>query len=105
MSQDHAIQCKDRDTFECFEKWISFSSSALGIIGSSTPVTPVGNVFQSLVALAILEVFGAHYAGSPTSIDEVIELDLARAAVLTRPGGRNRASRAWSVRNYIDLMF
>ena len=60
---------------------------ANGIAPGPFPVAPVGDVFQSLIGLPVLQIFGAHQARSSTCIDEVVEFDLARAAVFARPGG------------------
>ncbi len=82
----------DGITGECLKKWLPLSRCAWSILSCSFPVTPVGDVLQSLVVLSVLQILGAHQARSSTRIDEVIELDLARGAVFARPRGRDWAS-------------
>ena len=68
-------------TRKCLEQGLSLSVCAWRIVCGTFPITPVGNVFQSLVVLPVLQIFGADNARSSTCINKVVELDLARATV------------------------
>ena len=82
-----------RQTLESLEEWLAFLGCPQTVGNRPFPIAPIRNILQLLVERAVLQVLGAHDACSSARIDEIIEFDLARAAVFARPGGRNWAAR------------
>src|ERR1700722_8481901 len=86
----------DRNTCQCLEKRNILPTCALSILTSTFPVTPVCDIFQSLIILPILHVFGGHQARPSTCIYKIFESYHGRAAIFAGPSGGN-----WSPRNVV----
>lgn len=68
-------------------------------VGTTTvPVGPAGNILETLIVPAVLEILCADNTGPTTGINDVVELDRASAAILAGPGCRNRLSGVGNIR-------
>lgn len=74
-------------TCQRLKVWATLLVRAGAVDTTALPITPVCNVLQALVELAVLQVFVAHKTKSTARIYEVIESDGPGGTILAAPGG------------------
>lgn len=79
-------------TFQSFEKRGVLIWFPCSVGFSALPVSPIRNVFESLVQFAILEILGRYHTRTTTGIDHVVEVDGTGSTVFPRPADRYGAS-------------
>ena len=80
-------------TFECFEIRSTLLVCAETVDSTSLPVTPVGNIFQSLVIVSVLEILSADETISARRIHEIVHQNGSRRSVLASPSSRYRTAQ------------
>jgi hypothetical protein len=70
---------------------------ALLVALGTLPVTPEGDILQTLVEPTVLQVFCRNNTVTAAAIDEVVEIDGTTGAILARPSCGYRASRVGQV--------
>jgi hypothetical protein len=71
---------------------------ANSVSATTVPVGPAGNILETLVVPPVLEILCADNTGPATGVNDVVKLDRASAAILARPGCRNRLSGVRNIR-------